>query len=431
MFDEDRDLAESEIHGVHQKAFRLVTGEGGLLDSGMKTSAILLMVTLSFTAALAVEPPPDGGYANQNTAEGEDALFTLTSGFNNTALGFKALYHNTDGLGNTATGYQALFNNLESGSNTATGFLALFNNTSGIANTASGADALYSNTTGELNTADGESALYSNTTGSNNVALGDALYANTTGSNNAATGSNALEANTTGSYNTASGSATLIGNTSGSTNTAIGYKALQNNTGGNNNIAIGASAGFYVTSGNNNIDLSALGATGESNTMRLGKYGVQKTTFIAGISGATVPNGVSVIVDSVGHVGTINSSARYKEHIQPMAKSSEAILALKPVTFRYKKDLDPDAIPQFGLVAEEVAKIDSDLVARDEQGKPYTVRYEAVNAMLLNEFLKAHQRLEKQDATIGDLKAALTRQQEQIAALASQVKAVSSAPRGE
>ncbi len=373
----------------------------------MKTPFLVLALVACVATALAVDPPPDGGYANQNTAEGEGALFNLTSGFDNTALGFNALYHNTDGLCNTATGFKALFNNLESGSNTATGCLALFNNTSGIANTASGSDALYSNTTGELNTADGEAALYSNTTGSNNVALGDALYANTTGSNNAATGSNALESNTTGSYNTASGSGSLIGNTSGSNNTAIGYKALQNNAAGSNNIAIGATAGFYVTNGNNNIDLSALGATGESNTMRLGRYGVQKATFIAGISGATVPNGVSVIVDSVGHVGTINSSARYKEEIQPMAKSSEAILALKPVSFRYKKDLDPEAIPQFGLVAEEVAKVDPDLVARDEQGKPYTVRYEAVNAMLLNEFLKEHKKVEDQANKIERLEAAL------------------------
>src|SRR5205814_6573041 len=112
---------------------------------------------------------------------------------------------------------------------------------------------------------------------------------------------------------------------------------------------------------------------------------------------ATVPSGVGVIVGSNGQLGTVVSSARFKDAIQPMDKASEAILALKPVTFRYKKDLDPDGIPQFGLVAEDVQKINPDLVARDEQGKPYTVRYEAVNAMLLNEFLKEHQ-------TVQDLK---------------------------
>src|SRR5205814_5445726 len=136
---------------------------------------------------------------------------------------------------------------------------------------------------------------------------------------------------------------------------------------------------------------------GESNTIRIGKVGTQTTTFIAGISGATVPTGVAVIVDGNGHLGTTTSSVHFKEAIRPMDKASEAILALKPVTFRYKKDLDPDGIPQFGLVAEQVEKVNPDLVARDEQGKPYTVRYEAVNAMLLNEFLKEHQ-------TVQDLK---------------------------
>ena len=132
----------------------------------------------------------------------------------------------------------------------------------------------------------------------------------------------------------------------------------------------------------------------ESGRIRLGTKGKQTSTYIAGISGVAVAGGVGVIVDSNGHLGTVVSSARFKDEIQPMDKASEAILALKPVTFRYKHELDPDGIPQFGLVAEQVEKVNPDLVARDEQGKPYTVRYEAVNAMLLNEFLKAHRKVE-------------------------------------
>jgi trimeric autotransporter adhesin len=157
---------------------------------------------------------------------------------------------------------------------------------------------------------------------------------------------------------------------------------------------------------------------GESKVIRIGKQGTQRTTFIAGISGATVPTGVPVIVDITGHLGTSTSSARFKEGIMPMDKASEAILALKPVTFRYNHDLDPERIPQFGLVAEEVEKVDPHLVARDEEGKPYTVRYEAVNAMLLNEFLKEHRKNEEQQTTI-------ERQQKQIDALTATVEKVS------
>src|SRR5439155_21594561 len=139
------------------------------------------------------------------------------------------------------------------------------------------------------------------------------------------------------------------------------------------------------------------------NTIRIGKVGTQKAIFIAGISGTTVAEGVGVIVDTKGHLGTITSSERFKDEIKPMDKASEAILGLQPVTFRYKHELDPADIPQFGLVAEEVEKVNPDLVARDDQGKPYTVRYEAVNAMLLNEFLKAHRKMEEQEANIAQL----------------------------
>jgi len=166
---------------------------------------------------------------------------------------------------------------------------------------------------------------------------------------------------------------------------------------------LGFKAGRNLTTGNNNIDIGNMGVAGESNTIRIGTTGTQTATFIAGISGATVPTGIAVVVDADGHLGTTTSSARFKEAIKPMDKASEAILALKPVTFRYKHELDPEGIPQFGLVAEDVEKVNSDLVARDDEGKPYTVRYEAVNAMLLNEFIKEHrevQELKKQLAAL-------------------------------
>ena len=158
---------------------------------------------------------------------------------------------------------------------------------------------------------------------------------------------------------------------------------------------MGSNAGINLRTGENNIYIDAQGLSVESETIRIGRRGVQKAAYVQGISGATVPAGVTVIIGSNGHLGTIQSSARYKDEIKPMDKASEAILALKPVTFRYKKELD-QMDPQFGLVAEEVEKVNPDLVARDEDGKVMTVRYEAVNAMLLNEFLKEHRIVEEQ-----------------------------------
>ncbi len=284
--------------------------------------------------------------------------------------------------------------------NTVLGDDALLNNT-GDNNTAIGSIALSLNTTGSRNTANGSGALLFNTTGSENTATGAfALNQNTTGSGNIANGIDALFMNTTGFSNTANGAYALQSNTTGDDNTANGVGTLQNNTTGSGNIALGDSAGINLTTGNNNIDIGNRGVAGDSKTIRIGKQGSQRSTFIGGISGATVPAGVTVIVDANGHLGTTTSSARFKEAIEPMDKASEAILALKPVIFRYKHELDPQAIPQFGLVAEQVEKVNPDLVARDDQGKPYTVRYEAVNAMLLNEFLKEHRKVEEQGTTI-------------------------------
>jgi len=275
--------------------------------------------------------------------------------------------------------------------NTFLGDGALGNNPAGYSDTAIGAFALISTTSGSYNTASGFSALTTNTTGGENTATGAyALFFNTTGFNNTASGNGALFANTTGGNNTANGYDALFYNTTGGSNTAEGYRALYNSTTGSNNIALGKGAGINLTTGSNNIEIGSAGVAAEANTIRLGTVGTQQATYIAGISGTTVAGGVGVIVDTAGHLGTVVSSERFKDQIRPMDNASEAILALKPVTFRYKHDLDPEGIPQFGLVAEDVEKVNPDLIARDEQGKPYTVRYEAVNAMLLNEFLKEH-----------------------------------------
>jgi hypothetical protein len=216
-------------------------------------------------------------------------------------------------------------------------------------------------------------------------------------------------------------------------NTANGGYALQNNTTGSSNIAVGFNAGVNLTTGSNNIDIGNVGVAGESKHIRIGTSGRQTKTFIAGISGATVPGGVGVIVGTNGQLGTVVSSERFKDAIKPMDKASEAILALQPVTFRYKHELDPDGIPQFGLVAEDVEKVNPDLVARDERGKPYTVRYEAVNAMLLNEFLKEHRKVEEQEAMITKLKSAVAQQQKESRSTAAQqeneIKALAAAVR--
>ena len=362
--------------------------------------------------AFGVSPPPDGGYPNNNTAEGFDALLSLTSGSDNTAIGIDALERNTSGSFNTATGAGALLENTIGLNNTAIGFEALFSNTTGANNTANGSDALLNNTTGFDNTAAGANALERNTTGANNTANGfQALNSNTTGNFNTANGVEALFSNTTGFDNTAIGVEALNNNTTGSNNTANGVQALNNNTTGGNNIALGHLAGQNLTTGSNNIDIGNVGVATEANTIRIGAEGTQASTFVAGISGATVPKGVAVIIDSSGHLGTTKSSACFKEEIKPMGDASEAILALKPVTFRYKRELDPDGIRQFGLIAEQVEKINPDLVARDEKGQVYTVRYDAVDAMLLNEFLKEHRKVEEQEATIAQLKSAALKQE--------------------
>ena len=242
--------------------------------------------------------------------------------------------------------------------------------------------------------------------GGNTAEGQDALFSLTTGDFSTATGDRALFSNTIGSSNTANGSQALYRNTEGESNTANGMLALARNRTGSGNTALGFEAGIGVTTADNVICIGATGAN------------VSNSCYIGQIFGATSSGGIAVFVNGNGKLSTATSSRRFKEEIKPMERASEALLALRPVTFRYKPELDPDGIPQFGLVAEEVEKVNPDLVVRDKEGKAYTVRYDAVNAMLLNEFLKEHRKNEEQEATIA-------RQQKQIEALTTGLQKVS------
>jgi hypothetical protein len=250
------------------------------------------------------------------------------------------------------------------------------------------------------------------------------LFKNTTGNNNTAEGSEALFSNTTGSNNTANGLLALENNTIGHDNSAEGFQTLANNTSGSSNIALGSNAGINLTTGSSNIDIGAPGTAGESKNILIGKQGTQNATFIAGIynvnEGGTIK---PLYINSNGQLGTQApaSSRRFKKEIKPMDQSSEAILGLKPVTFQYKSD--STATPQFGLIAEQVAKINPDLVVRDEDGEIYTVRYEAVNAMLLNEFLKEHRVVQDQQGTIGELRSDVAKEEAAAAKLKQELQA--------
>jgi hypothetical protein len=386
----------------------------------MKTIALEILLVISLVCvgllpkAEAISPPPDGGYPGGNTAEGQDALLSLTTGTYNTANGFLSLKSNTTGnfntaIGagallfntanqNTATGSGALLNNTTGRSNTADGEAALFFNTTGISNTATGVEALLNNTTGSLNTATGVQALRSNNTGANNTANGtEALFANTAGNSNTASGFRALQNNTTGADNTAIGRAALLQNTIGASNTAAGRFALFFNTTGGNNTALGVSSGTAVTTANNVICIGA----------NVAGANVNDSCYIGSIFGQTSSAGTAVFVNSDGKLGTTTSSKRFKEDIKPMDKTSEVLFSLKPVSFRYKNAIDPAGTSHLGLVAEDVEKVNADLVVRDKEGKPYSVRYDQVNAMLLNEFLKEHRKVEQLEKQVGALTAGL------------------------
>ena len=278
--------------------------------------------------------------------------------------------------------------------------MALQVNTTGHNNTANGLQALSSNTTGSNNTATGLNALRANKTADDNTANGvSALGDNTTGGSNTASGFQALSSNTIGTNNTATGTNALYYNKTGDSNTADGVNALLGNTTGNNNIALGQNAGANLTTGSNNIVIGHFGAAGDAKTIRVGRQGTQVDTRIAGIRGTPIA-GQQVVVNANGRWVAGGSSARFKKKIKPMEEASEAILRLEPVTFRYNDEVDSEGAPQFGLIAEEVAKIDPDLVERDEEGKVFSVRYDAVNAMLLNEFLKERRKVQQLETTV-------------------------------
>jgi hypothetical protein len=351
-----------------------------------KATPVFVVVLACFglsPTAQAVVPPPDGGYANQNTAEGKDALFSLTTGFENTAVGAQALYSLTTGAANTALGFQALYNGITASGNTAVGDQALLSNTVGTRNVAVGAAALASLTSGEMNTAVGNVTLE----------LSDSV-----------------------NFNTALGRRALA-RTQGDQNTGLGFFSGTNLSDGTNNIYIGNVGPVPIGTESNTIRIGTQTATIVTIGVESHPMPVHTATFIAGISGRPVVGNI-VVVNAKGKLGTATSSERFKKDIKPMDKASEAILALKPVAFRYKNEIDPDRTPQFGLIAEEVEKVNPDLVVRDTEGKPYTVRYDAVNAMLLNEFLKEHHQVQ-------DLKAIVAEQQKQIEALTAGLQKVS------
>jgi Chaperone of endosialidase len=364
---------------------------------------ILLVACLEFSQnSNAVTPAPDGGYPGGNTAEGTDALLSLTTGMYNTAVGLFSLRANKTGDYNTAIGAGALILDT-AGENTATG-----------------AQALYSNTTGNKNTADGTFALLSNGSGNGNTAIGhSALFHNVSGGGNTANGVNALFSNHHGGSNTANGAGALIGNVGGNFNTADGASALLNNTSGTRNIGLGAGAGANITSASNVICIGTDGAN------------VNNSCYIGQIFNAISSGGTAVFINSNGKLGTVMSSRRFKEEIKPMDQASEVLFALNPVTFRYKKELDQQGIPQFGLVAEDVEKVDPDLVVRDAAGKVNTVRYEAINAMLLNEFLKEHKTLLEQQRKVQEQDRKIQEQETTMAQLKKELETVVAHSKGQ
>jgi trimeric autotransporter adhesin len=512
------------IHALRNSGNRSSRRRGSIL---IPLGLVALLTIL--TKAQAVSPAPDGGYAGGNTAEGQNALQSLTVGIYNTAVGIYSLLSLTDGDFCTGVGAGTLLANTAD-QNTATGAGALLGTTTGFGNTANGAFTLFSNTTGGANTAMGASALQSNTQGDNNTSIGAAALLNNTATGNTAIGSNALLTNTTGGTlgnvqgfdfgpnvavgwqalgsntiasantavgyqalhsfttgpmgfeqlglctavgfqalgnatgglvndafgyralynntegigNTAIGLETLISNTTGDSNTATGSGALFNNTTGDSNTAIGIGALDDSISGTGNtaVGVNALdNSTGNFNTavgVNAGLHVVAAQNAICigfNVFGADVSDSCyigniwnesggsqAVYVNSEGKLGAQVSSRRFKDQIKPIEDASEVIYGLRPVSFRYKPEIEPTRPLSFGLIAEEVEKMCPKLVTRDKEGKPYSVRYDQVNAMLLNEFLKEHKKVEEQQATIAELKSIVVQQQKGLEAFTAQLK---------
>jgi len=378
----------------------------------------------------------DYGHYDNTFLGGLSGNFSLT-GYGNIGSGYATLHSNTSGVDNAAFGAYSLMSNADGNLNTGIGYAALGQNTSGSYNTALGSTALNGNMTGDNNTASGYSALRYNTTGYNNTATGmNALENNNDGYYNTATGMNTLVNNSSGYRNTASGYQALTANTIGSTNTAIGWESLFNNTSGSynvalggyalaanstgsHNIAIGAVAGDLLNTGSFNIDIGNEGNSYESSTIRIGNA-QQTATFIAGISGTTV-SGTTVVVDSNGQLGVATSSRKFKDHIKSMGDASKVLDKLRPVTFYYKSDHDPRGRHlQYGLVAEEVAKVAPSLVAHNKDGSVETVYYRFLAPMLVDEYQKQQHTIKEQAAELDQQASLIHRQAKQIAALKAQ-----------
>jgi len=395
----------------------------------------------------ALSPPlkaqcPSACGAGGNTAVGDNALDSLTTGINNTAVGKDALTADTTGQYNVAVGSGALagnttgnfnmaigteaLNQSNANFNLAIGFRVAFQNTTGRHLTGIGAAAMRNNTTGEFNTAIGAAAFFNNTTSANNVALGDS----------ALTAFNGTAA--TDGANTALGSIALTDLTSGQENVAVGRRALEFLTGGSNNVALGWRSGDGLTTGSGNTFIGDQAGRNEgpdvSDVVCLGSLGdtqpagqvTDNRTYIGNIHGVSLGGPapyLAVMVDADGQLGTTVSSRRFKKDIEPMDQASEGILKFKPVTFHYKdRDDKNDKTPQFGLIAEDVEKVNRDLVVYGKDGKVLSVRYDAVDVMLLNEFLKEHKKVEAQQATIADLKSTVASQQKEMQVFTAQLK---------
>ena len=381
------------------------------------TVAVLLTAQLAAIGSAHGQQPPDvvQSDGSWNTAMGSSALQSVTPnsclycGIENTAAGAFAMEQDTSGGGNTAMGFLAMQFNAVGHNNTAVGDSALQGNTTGYDNTAVGSGALLRSTTAWNNTAIGLDALVYSTTGGNNTALGaNALFTSTTAGENTATGYNTLYANVSGSYNTATGTTAMSANTTGSYNTALGINALGTNQGGSNNIAIGANAGYYVRGGLYNIEIGNVGAANDVGAIRIGTSSQQSSAYIAGISASHV-TGSAVYITSAGQLGVLASSERYKTAIAPMGGSTEKLQQLRPVTFHLKTDLRGTV--QYGLIAEEVAKVYPELVIRDALGKIQGVRYEELAPMLLNEAQQQRQEISQLKQQLQQLQAALVKLQ--------------------
>ena len=344
------------------------------------------------------QQPPDVVSSDRfgNTAAGDSALQSILTPLNgctdepnscigvwNTAIGANALSSATNAQGNTAAGYNSLTANTIGSGNTAYGLYSLDHNTSGANNTAAGVSALSGNVTGSNNTGTGSGALFQNGSGNLNTADGlNALFSNTTGASSTAVGATALFNSISGQNNTSLGAASEFANLTGSNNTAVGFNALGTNQGGSNNIAIGANAGYYIRGSLYNIDVGNVGNQQDVGLIRIGTSGQQTAAYIAGIASAHV-TGSAVYITSTGQLGVLASSERYKTAVAPMGGSTEKLQQLRPVIFHLKTD--PKGAVQYGLIAEEVARVYPELVIRDEKGRIQGVRYEELAPMLLNE----------------------------------------------